>query len=179
MRSFCLFLFCLFVLPLSQSVNGHEHHVKYAGRYVSARESRGPNRSDIIDRWNRSVGVPLGSPYCAAFVSAVLTDVGCSAIKTRSARARAFIAERKGIVLDVHAQTIAHVGDIVVFKRNGGGHIAIVERVEGNVVFTVEANTSPGRGGSQWNGDGVWRRKRTLYEPWSAFRITHIVRRRP
>jgi hypothetical protein len=179
MRCFYLSLFCLCALLPWQSVNGHEHHVHYARQYVGQRESNGANRSDVIDRWNRAVSVPPGSPYCAAFVSAVLTDVRCTAITTRSARARAFIAERRGLVLDVHAQTRAEVGDILVFKRNGGGHIAIVERVEGNVVYTVEANTSPGRGGSQWNGDGVWRRKRTLYEPWSAFRITHIVRRRP
>ena len=179
MRYFCLSLFCLFALLQSQSANAHTHHVERASTYVAIRESNGANRSPVIDGWNRSVGVPYGSPYCAAFVSAVLTEVRCTAITTRSARARAFINERRGVVIAVTAHTKARPGDVVVFRRNGGGHIGIVERIaEDGRVQCVEANTSSGRGGSQWNGDGVWRRMRTLYEPWSAFRITHIVRAR-
>lgn len=178
MRYFCSFLFCLCVLLPSLSAD-HTHHVTKATRYVGLTESGGANRGTAIDGWNRGVGAPLGSPYCAAFVSAVLSEARCLAITTRSARARAFINERRGQVIAVHQNTKARPGDVVVFRRNGGGHIGIVERVaEGGRIECVEANTSSGKRGSQWNGDGVWRRKRTLYEPWSAFRITHIVRAR-
>lgn len=180
MRYFCSFLFCLFALRQSQSVNAeHTHHVKVATAYLGTRESGGANRGVAIDRWNRGVSVPLGSPYCAAFVSAMLDEARCLAITTRSARARAFISERRAQVIAVHANTKAQPGDVVVFRRNGGGHIGIVERIaEDGRIECVEANTSSGQRGSQWNGDGVWRRKRNLYEPWSAFRITHIVRAR-
>ena len=51
--------------------------------------------------------------------------------------------------------------DIVYFNI-GSGHTAIIEKDNGNgTVTTREGNTSPGNGGSQDNGGGVYRRIRS------------------
>ena len=118
MRYFCSFLFCLCVLLPSLSAD-HTHHVTKGTRYVGLTESGGANRSAVIDGWNRGVGVPYGSPYCAAFVSAVLSEARCLAITTRSARARAFINERRGQVIAVHQNTKAQPGDVVIVTGKG------------------------------------------------------------
>lgn len=57
-------------------------------------------------------------------------------------------------------------GDIVYFDWGGSesvnkvDHVGIVEAVQGNVILTIEGNTSSDWAGSQSNGDGVYRRKR-------------------
>lgn len=43
--------------------------IDVARKFVGKRESAGHNRADWIDAINREVGIPLGSPYCAAGVS--------------------------------------------------------------------------------------------------------------
>jgi len=66
-------------------------------------------------------------------------------------------------------------GDILVWIRKNGGHIGFIEKPVDRFTWrTIEANTSPGTAGSQYDGDGVWRRVRT-YEPFNTFRITHYV----
>lgn len=59
--------------------------------------------------------------------------------------------------------THAHPGALVVFDFNGGGadHVALARGPARNGrIPTVEFNTSPGSGGSQANGGGVWKRER-------------------
>lgn len=55
-------------------------------------------------------------------------------------------------------------GDIVFFDFSGRkrdtSHVGIVESVGGSSVVTIEGNTASGNGGSQSNGDGVYRRTR-------------------
>lgn len=56
-------------------------------------------------------------------------------------------------------------GDIVFFdfsgRKRNTSHVGIVESVSGSSVVTIEGNTSSGSGGSQSNGDGVYRRTRS------------------
>lgn len=54
-------------------------------------------------------------------------------------------------------------GDLVLFDFNNNGtpdHIGIVEKVQGNTLYTIEGNTT-GSGESS-NGDGVYRKSRSL-----------------
>ena len=48
--------------------------------------------------------------------------------------------------------------DIVIYTF---GHTGIVDREAGESIFALEGNTSPGEAGSQNNGGGVYRRKRS------------------
>lgn len=183
MRSISLsLLFWLLLLPAPSSAG--TPHVDTALHYVGLRETHGNNRSPVIDRWNRLVFAPLGSPYCASGVSDWLRTSGVAAPRLRSASSRAFTR-----VKDCHVYTAKQVlrgeirvrkGDIIVWERpGGGGHIGIAaadwQGLSGPV---IEANTSPpNQGGSQWNGDGVWIKERRITLG-SAFRITHIIRPR-
>ena len=57
-------------------------------------------------------------------------------------------------------------GDLVILDFPSTGcetdHIALVEKVNGNVLTTIEGNTSSGASGSQSNGDGVYRKQRNV-----------------
>lgn len=65
-------------------------------------------------------------------------------------------------------------GDVVLFDFSGKKkitqHVGLVERVEGGYAATIEGNTSSGVSGSQDNGGGVFRRKRSLAYITGAFR---------
>ncbi len=49
-------------------------------------------------------------------------------------------------------------GDIIIYNF---GHTGIVESVAGSTITAIEGNTSAGEAGSQSNGGGVFRRKRS------------------
>lgn len=173
----CLLMVCAVHAP-SAIAPVQDHVVTVARQYVGIRETNGNNRSPIIDKWNRSVGAPLGSPYCASAVSAWLNEAGATLPNIRSASSRLFI--RSAGAYDVkyvrHGLRKIQRGDVIVWKRAGGGHIGIAsddwKGLHGRV---VEANTSaPHVAGSQWNGDGVWEKQRMITST-SAFRITHVI----
>ena len=53
-------------------------------------------------------------------------------------------------------------GDLVLFHFRPGlpHHVGFVRSADPSHIFTVEGNTSSGAAGSQWDGDGVfWRRR--------------------
>ncbi|MEV1294426.1 CHAP domain-containing protein [Pseudonocardia sp. NPDC049635] len=62
--------------------------------------------------------------------------------------------------------TTPAVGDLVFFDFPGDGvnrisHVGLVEKINADgTITTIEGNTSPGTGGSQRNGGGVYRRVR-------------------
>lgn len=177
MQSCLRSLHCLLLLLLAVSSLNTQPHVDTAKRYVGITETHGNNRSPVIDRWNRAVGVPLGSPYCASAVSAWLTSAHAQLPRMRSARARGFISVRAIEANRVlRGECTVEAGDIIIWQRAGGGHIGIAaERWSGSHGKVIEANTSSGKRGSQWNGDGIWIRERRI-TPLTAFRITHIVK---
>lgn len=54
--------------------------------------------------------------------------------------------------------TVPMPGDIIIYNF---GHTGIVESVAGSTITAIEGNTSAGEAGSQSNGGGVFRRKRS------------------
>ena len=136
------------------------------------------NRSPEIDYWNKRLRIPMGSSYCAAFVSFVLDSAGVQVPSVRSGVAQHFITNKSisaARVLD--KRNIIPAGSIVVWKRGETwmGHVGIVTHDwSGPTGKTIEANTSPTDAGSQADGDGVWRKRRTI-NPTAFFRITHFT----
>ena len=65
-------------------------------------------------------------------------------------------------------------GDVLIYDFPGNSvktdHTGICESVSGQYVTAIEGNTSSGSGGSQSNGDGVYRRKRKLSLVLGAYR---------
>jgi Putative peptidoglycan binding domain/CHAP domain len=105
-------------------------------------------------------------PWCDMFVSWVLNRAG-NVDKYKSAYTPGGAAFWKGRDRWVD-DTDLRRGDIVYFDFPGDGvdrisHVGIVEKVLSNgTVVCVEGNTSPGTGGSQRDGGGVYRRVRPL-----------------
>ena len=54
--------------------------------------------------------------------------------------------------------TVPRPGDIIIYNF---GHTGIVESAGGSTITAIEGNTSAGEAGSQSNGGGVFRRKRS------------------
>jgi predicted nucleic acid-binding Zn ribbon protein len=156
--------------------NDNPPHLDTALAYVNMQET-GENRG-IADRFNEFVNAPLGSPYCASFTS-YCNHKGNAPIKLKTAWSRGFASSKIGArdIRDVFLGIYEpKPGDLLVWKRKRGGHIGFVTvyRKSSKTFFTVEANTSNGLQGSQWNGGGIYERNR-VYKPFSAFRLTHIV----
>ena len=158
-------------------------HVDTALAYVGTVEHGGSNRGVRVERFLRSVGLGPGQPWCAAFVSYVLTAARVHAPLdgqgrvVRSGLAARFITARS-IRASEALRGVRAVpdGSVVIWRRGSGpfGHAGFAVRWRGARGDTIEGNTSSGTSGSQANGDGVWRRTRTI-QPGSYFRIVSFT----
>lgn len=104
-----------------------------------------------------------GVPYCAMFVSWVLAQAGATPPGGAFAYVPAGINAARAAGRLVTTRQAAP-GDLACFDWDDDGvadHIGIVEVNHGSWVQTIEGNTSPGSGGSQGNGGGVYRRARS------------------
>lgn len=165
------------VLVSSLHWTGNNRALFIAQQYVGITEQK-PNRGPQIDKWNTHAGVPLGSSYCAAFISFVLDSANVEYPTVRSALAQKYITDKSIKATDVLAgyQEIP-AGYLVIWKKGGTwmGHIGITaSKWENNIGLTIEANTSPTNKGDQRNGDGVWKKQRRI-DPTAYFRITHFT----
>lgn len=92
-----------------------------ARKYIGVREIKGVNHHPLIVGWWKAIkrgGIKSDEvPWCAAFVGAMLEAVGI--VSSRYESARSYLTW--GNPLDYPA-----VGSIVVFSRNGGGHVGFV-----------------------------------------------------
>ena len=167
------------VLFLPSLSLGKSKQVDTALKYSYVREIK-YNRSPEIDKWNKFVGNPLGASYCGALAGYSIQK--CTAPKVKSGLAQHYYRKAPdslrfsaGDVL--RGKYKVKAGDLIIWARGSTiyGHIAIaLYDWEGISGWTIEGNTSSGRG-SQYDGDGVFIRWRTIY-PYSYFRIIGFVR---
>ena len=128
-----------------------------------------PLQGSKYGRWYAQItGVPYygtnGVPYCAMFVSWVFAQVGQGAPGLPGPYCPTMLNAGKAACRAV-GKTTAHPGDIVYFDWGRDGvadHVGIVESNNGYYLTCIEGNTSPGTGGSQSNGGGVYRRTRAF-----------------
>ena len=95
-------------------------------------------------------------PWCMAFVQWCFDQAG---------RRLPYITASCSALLNWYRQnkpecivTVPRPGDIIIYNF---GHTGIVESVAGSTITAIEGNTSAGEAGSQSNGGGVFRRKRS------------------
>lgn len=133
----------------------------YANKYTYVRESNGSNRSKEIDLWNKFCNVPMGSPYCASFVSYIHYLAKVDGPKTAwspscvSRNNVKFESVKGGDVFGLYFSSKRRVA-----------HTGFVEKVSGSLVYCVEANTSPNaKSGSSTDrdGDGAHRKTRSKH----------------
>ena len=128
-----------------------------------------PEPGTVFGRWyaelvGDSYFGESGIPYCAMFVSYCLNWAGIEAAGLPGAYVPWILSANSDagrLVTNEEAQP----GDLVMFDWQGDGvadHIGIVEEnhADEGWMQTIEGNTSPGSGGSQSNGGGVYRRAR-------------------
>jgi hypothetical protein len=130
-------------------------------------ESKGANRSPLIDKINKAAGVPLGSSYCAAALRYAFSLAG---VAFGGSHAASVGYEEQWAREQGYLVTRPLHGDVFNWRIDGDSwpdHTGMVLKVRswGGVVFTidtVEANTSSGNAGSQADGGGWFFRRRTF-----------------
>jgi hypothetical protein len=137
----------------------------------TGKKEYGENRG-IADIYNKAIGNPLGSPYCQA------GQYWCYMMACDILGLKQFILPipRNGMANSTFEYAKKHgyktnyqpkVNDMIIWRSPDGrnGHIErIISVGRAGWVTTVGFNTSPGSYNSQDNGDGVWIRKRNIYQ---------------
>lgn len=137
-----------------------------ANKWVAAKYREGNNNDTVFGRWYGANHVA----WCAMFVSYCLNKSGNGKLIAGAQTKKGFSLCSAGIrhfkkKKAWHSARDAKPGDIVFFDWNHNGdpdHVGIVYKNDPKrrVMTTIEGNTSAGVGGSQSNGDGVFKRTR-------------------
>lgn len=156
-----LFILLFFVSTTTYPQYPQTELVKYAESYLFVREIK-PNRSPEIDSMNIAVHVPLGSSWCASYNSWIFNHFNI--INPSSAWSPDWSLKQDRIWKYKQVNTVKlKPGDVVCFYySNLGrvGHTGIITQVLDDYVITIEGNT--GGGGINRDGDGVYKKKRSL-----------------
>ena len=122
------------------------------------------NNDSIYGRW---YGMN-NQPWCAMFVSWCAAQCSISEdiiLKFAYVPYGVDFFKKKGRYKPADGRYKPQPGDIVFFGNSD--HVGIVEKVQGSNIITIEGNTSAGSSGSQTNGEGVYRRTRSLKGGWT------------
>ncbi len=131
----------------------------------------GSNRGAQVEEYQRSVGIPPGEPWCAAFVywcfrrAAEQLGIANPVLRTGGVLDHWNRAYEEGIRRVTREQamedpSLALPGFIFIIDTGapgGAGHTGLVEKVDGGMLVTIEGNTNEG-GGRE--GIGVFRRSK-------------------
>lgn len=161
-----------------------EEVVKVAQKYTYVREKTGRNDGPEIKRWLGYFGLPEGNPYCAAFViggcyKEASDNLGIPQPLPKIARVSALYKAAKKNPYKYKVITSVRVkqgieklelADVLIFSHNKipgndnwNGHTGVILYQLNNNWFTsIEGNTGSGEKGSQRDGDGVFKRTRSL-----------------
>jgi hypothetical protein len=138
-----------------------ERLIGIAKRYIGVTEKPlGSNRGQTIDAWNLAVGAPVGSFWCASFVSAVVREFNWSSDDDfpfpLSASCDDWLrnAKKRDLLFDHPA--VGAIGLVInPTNHNDATHIFIVDGYENGKYSSIEGNSNSG--GSR-NGTTVARR---------------------
>lgn len=136
-------------------------------REVPARSNKGP----MVNEYLKSVGLKPGYAWCQAFVywcvlqAARQLGLHCPAVRTAGVKDcwNRTPAERKILIAAARANhELVSPGDQVILIFKDGAHTCFVERIEGEVIHTVEGNSNTN--GSR-DGELVCRHERHFSDP--------------
>jgi hypothetical protein len=169
-------IIALLLLVTCELSAGEPPHVKLARSYIGTVEKGGNNRGPEVKRFLKSVGLDQGQPWCAAFVSYILTETHAVYPTKRTALARGFISKRSVKAKDVLlGRSEIDAGWLSIYGKGNTvfGHIEIVTTWDAakRKGRSTGGNTSSGR--AERDGDGVWEKGFTI-QPGNYFRITHF-----
>jgi hypothetical protein len=129
---------------------------------LKVRESGGNNRGEWVGVFQSAAGIGPGDPWCAAALTFASIVANAERPERPEDNPAAVLGWRKwAIRLEKMVSTPAR-GSIAMHQTTAStGHIGVVVRVVGPMVYSIEGNTGSGEGGSQRDGDGMYRRVRT------------------
>lgn len=139
-------------------------------------QPKGSNSGPMVSKYLLSVGLKPGYPWCQAFMywcyatAAARMGIKCPVIRTAAVhdlwnRTPVFM---KHTAKDMEA--IQPGAQFILLFAGGTGHTGIVERVDGNIICTIEGNSN--NNGSR-EGYAVVRHRRSLTDPALAGFITY------
>jgi len=101
----------------------------------------GSNRGPMIDLWNKAAGIPVGSPWCAAFATGMYASSPKNPFSKGLGSAYKVSDWGKSQKCAVDAKGVSVGGDIfVILRGDGHGHVGLVACDLGDAVATVEGN---------------------------------------
>ncbi len=127
--------------------------ISIAAAELGVREATGHNDGERIKAYLAAVGLKVGQPWCAAFVSWVCKQAGYAQPRTGWSPAL-FPASRLRKIPEA-----GQVFGVYFTELKRIGHCGFVEELRGDWVQTLEGNTNVA--GSR-EGDGVYRKWRPL-----------------
>ncbi|HYW95025.1 MAG TPA: hypothetical protein VE870_05515, partial [Bacteroidales bacterium] len=164
MRYFSLLLLSclLLLLPQAKAAEAQHHlpaHLDTALTYVGTIE-QGHNAGPEVSKFLSHVGLPVGNPYCASFVSYDLDAAHVTLPTVRTPLATRFITSRSvDARLVLRGAVSIPPGTIVIWRHGNSmfGHAGLVVSWHNQAGITVEANTTQGpyAGARQ----GIWIRR--------------------
>ena len=115
-------------------------------------EPKGSNGGPMVDKYLASVGLPKGYAWCQAFVhwcyeqAAALLKVPCPVTRTggvgdcwnRTGMDKKYTAKQ----LQAGVKPLKPGDQFILIFPKGTGHTGLIERVEGNVLHTIEGNSN-------------------------------------
>ena len=140
-----------------------------AERWLGAQEIGGNNRGQIIRMFQRAVGKAEDEPWCMSFVQYCCNKIDQIYKIVRKAN------DINKLYQSEHCLTVwnktPHIcrqdpapGTIAIWNYKGGsaGHAGIVVEVDGEIIRTIEGNTSDNTKRIVREGDGVYRKRRPI-----------------
>jgi len=98
---------------------------------------RGSNRGPEVDEYNRVAGVPLGSPWCASVQHWTGKKIN---LNLPGAYSPSWFPQKRRIPID--EVRVGDFGGVYHSKLGRIAHLVLIEKVDGNRVYTLEGNTN-------------------------------------
>jgi hypothetical protein len=129
---------------------------------LKVREVGGNNRGEWVGALQAAAGIGAGDPWCAAAVTFAAMVAGAPRPERPDDNPAAVIGWRRWLSKRDAITTAPKRGSICMHQTTASqGHIGVVVRVVGPLVYSIEGNTSSGSEGSQRDGGGLYRRVRS------------------
>lgn len=128
---------------------------------------RGTNSGPEVNKYLKSVGLPPGNAWCAAYIYWCFENAKKAGEKNplyKTGHVGTHWANSKGTKIKyadaINNPSLVKPGHIfIIVYASGSGHTGLVEKVNGGFITAVEGNTN--EGGSR-EGIGVYRRQRKI-----------------
>lgn len=164
-----LFVLSLFVPAPSLGLDQESCIVQTAEQYLDVREATGKNDGPEVEMFLKSVGLGKGYSWCAAFVHFVLDQCGIK----NTINAWSPTAHNPKNIIYAKSKHYASVqpGDVFTiwsYSKKRIAHTGFVHSPACDRFYTsIEGNTNDG---GSFNGDGVYKRRRSYKQTYSITR---------